>query len=149
MREIRFAMRPAIQPKKVVVVGGGVAGMETARVAAMRGHKVSLYEKNDKLGGNLIPGGSHSFKKEVRELNAWYQNELSLLPVEVHTGETAVSYTHLPGENQTKATLRTFHQILYGFVLQPTSGKVMLPSADGSHAKPVFDCQAADLQRLA
>ena len=86
MREIRFAMRPAIQPKKVVVVGGGVAGMETARVAAMRGHKVSLYE-NDKLGGNLIPGGSHSFKKEVRELNAWYQDELSLLPVEVHTGE--------------------------------------------------------------
>lgn len=91
MREIRFAMRPAIQPKKVVVVGGGVAGMETARVAAMRGHKVSLYEKNDKLGGNLIPGGSHSFKKEVRELNAWYQDELSLLPVEVHTGETVTA----------------------------------------------------------
>ena len=70
MREIRFAMRLAMQPKKVVVVGGGVAGMETARVAAMRGHRVFLYERNDKLGGNLIPGGSHGFKKEVRELNA-------------------------------------------------------------------------------
>lgn len=91
MREIRFGLRPNVQPKKVVVVGGGVAGMETTRVAALRGHKVSLYERNDKLGGNLIPGGSHSFKKEVRELNAWYQNELSLLPVKIHTEETVTA----------------------------------------------------------
>ena len=88
MREIRFAMRPTVQPKKVVIVGGGVAGMEAARTAAFRGHKVSLYEKNKELGGNLIPGGSHSFKKEVRELNVWYQNELKNLPIELHMSET-------------------------------------------------------------
>ena len=68
--------------------------MEAARVAATRGHQVSLYEKNERLGGNLIPGGSHRFKKEVRELNAWYENELNLLPVEIHTGE-AVSTDQL------------------------------------------------------
>ncbi len=91
MREVRFALRPCVNPKKVVVVGGGVAGMEAARTAAMRGHKVYLYEKNEKLGGNLIPGGSHGFKKEVRELNAWYQNELKGLPVEIHMGEAVTA----------------------------------------------------------
>lgn len=87
MREMRFAVRPAVEKKEVVIVGGGVAGMEAARMAAIRGHKVALYEKNKELGGNLIPGGSHSFKKEVRELNAWYQNELRHLPVDIHTSE--------------------------------------------------------------
>ncbi len=44
MREVRYALRPYVKPKKVVIVGGGVAGMEAARTAAMCGHKVSLYE---------------------------------------------------------------------------------------------------------
>lgn len=83
MREIRFALKPAPSRKKVVVVGGGVAGMEAARMAAKRGHEVILIEKGKELGGNLIPGGSHSFKKEVRELNAWYQKELGRLPIDI------------------------------------------------------------------
>ena len=106
MREMRYAIKPCVQSKEVVIVGGGVAGMEAARIAAIRGHKVSLYEKNDVLGGNLIQGGSHSFKKEVRELNAWYQNELNQLPMEIHTGE-AVSAKQLRNMNADVIILAT------------------------------------------
>lgn len=74
----------ALIKKNVLIVGGGVAGMEAARVAALRGHHVSLYEKSDQLGGNLIPAGSHDFKVEIKELNEWYQQELKELKVDIH-----------------------------------------------------------------
>src|SRR5208283_2924768 len=51
-KETRFRIVPAKTQKKVVVVGGGIAGMEAARVAALRGHKVTLIEKTDRLGGH-------------------------------------------------------------------------------------------------
>jgi len=86
MRESRHGLKPSLQTKEVVVVGGGIAGMEAARTAAKRGHHVTLFEKQKTLGGNLIPGGSHKFKTEVRELNAWYQRELAELPVTIKLG---------------------------------------------------------------
>lgn len=129
MREVRYALRPCIYPKKVVVVGGGVAGMEAARTAAMRGHKVSLYEKNESLGGNLIPGGSHSFKKEVRELNAWYQNELKALPVEIHTGETVTS-----------EQLRNMDADV---IILATGSVPVMPNVPGMDDKKVLGCMEA------
>lgn len=83
MRELEYSLKPAESSKKVIVVGGGVGGMEAARTAAMRGHRVTLYEKDGELGGHLNAAGSHSFKKEVANLNIWYQNELKDLNVDV------------------------------------------------------------------
>ncbi|MBU3202411.1 FAD-dependent oxidoreductase [Clostridium estertheticum] len=77
-RDISYGITPALQKKEVVIVGGGVAGMEAARTAALRGHSVTLFEKTDRLGGNLIPAGKHEFKKEVQELNEWYQQEIKV-----------------------------------------------------------------------
>lgn len=86
-RELNYGIVPALQSKKVVVVGGGVAGMEAARTAKLSGHDVALYEKSNILGGALNPAGAHSFKKELHELKDWYQLELKDLDIPVHLGE--------------------------------------------------------------
>ncbi|SMC27722.1 2-enoate reductase [Clostridium acidisoli DSM 12555] len=78
------ALTPILKKKKVLVVGGGVAGCEAARVLALRGHEPVLYEKNDKLGGNLIPGGAPDFKEDDLALAAWYANTLKDLNVAVN-----------------------------------------------------------------
>lgn len=60
--------RPAAEPKKVLVVGGGPAGMEAAITASKEGHDVTLIEKAEKLGGNLYPAGSAHFKADILKL---------------------------------------------------------------------------------
>ena len=88
--EAKLTIEPATRRKKVMVIGGGPAGMEAARVAALRGHEVRLYEKNEKLGGQLslaaLPPGRNEFLTFVNYL----QKQLSKLNVAVHT-RTAVT----------------------------------------------------------
>jgi 2-enoate reductase len=80
-REAEYQLTPARERKQVMVVGGGVAGMEATRVAALRGHAVTLYEKSDRLGGVVIPGGVPKFKEDDHALIRWYERELSELKV--------------------------------------------------------------------
>ncbi len=87
-REKIYGLAPALQKKKILVVGGGVAGMEVARVSALRGHTVTLCEKSNQLGGNLIPGGVPEFKRYDRKLVAYYQRQLELLNVDVQYNTT-------------------------------------------------------------
>jgi len=86
-KERELEMKPAERPKSVLVVGGGVAGMEAARVAALRGHKVTLYEKGDRLGGHLIPGSVPEFKQDVGLLRDYYATQLAKLGVKVELGK--------------------------------------------------------------
>ena len=88
-RETIEGISKAAESKKVVVIGGGPAGMEAARVSALRGHKVTLFEKKDRIGGALIIGGIPSFKKDDLNLVAWYEQELKRLGVEVLTNTEA------------------------------------------------------------
>jgi NADPH-dependent 2,4-dienoyl-CoA reductase/sulfur reductase-like enzyme len=64
-RELELNITPAKQPKKVFVVGSGPGGMEAARVAGLKGHKVTLFEKSDKLGGALNAAGGPSVKDGI------------------------------------------------------------------------------------
>ncbi len=80
-RERRLQITKADRPKNILVIGGGVAGMECARVSTLRGHSVTLYEKNDRLGGHLIEASVPEFKEDVKRLLEWYGGQLRKLNV--------------------------------------------------------------------
>jgi len=79
-----YELEPAAVTKKVMVVGGGPAGMEAARIAAARGHEVTLYEKSDELGGDLnfasMVKGPH---ENLDDLKAYLARQLELNGVTV------------------------------------------------------------------
>lgn len=82
-REKEYRIEKTHSPKKVLVVGGGPAGMEAARVATLRGHRVSLYEKGIKLGGQLLLASKPPFKYEIESLTPYLSTQLNKLNVKV------------------------------------------------------------------
>ena len=70
------------EPKTVHIVGGGIGGMEAARVLTLRGHKPIIYEKSGVLGGTFIAASSESYKGKLRDLLTWYRREMEKLGVE-------------------------------------------------------------------
>jgi len=74
---------PAQRPKHVVVVGGGLAGMEAARVAAERGHDVILFERTERLGGQVLPTLSSPDREHYGLHLKWLERELKQLKVDV------------------------------------------------------------------
>ena len=82
--------KPSKVKKRLMVIGGGPAGMEAARVAAERGHEAVLYERNDKLGGQLLIASIPPHKEEIGDLTDFLSRELARLKVKVVLG-TAVT----------------------------------------------------------
>ena len=83
MQSKKYKLKPARRAKKIVVIGGGIGGMESALVLAKRGHKVTLYEKGEELGGVFIAAAAPSFKEKDRDLITWYKREIAKYPIDV------------------------------------------------------------------
>ena len=95
MQHNKYKIVKAASAKKVAVIGGGIAGMEAARVLALRGHKPVIFEKSDKLGGVFNAAAAPSFKEKDKELLAWYNKEMKDNGVEIRFNTTVSSLDEL------------------------------------------------------
>jgi 2,4-dienoyl-CoA reductase (NADPH2) len=122
--EGKLALEPASSKKKVMVIGGGPAGMEAARVAALRGHQVSLYEKSEALGGQLplaaAPPGRAEFLSFVRYL----EGQMKKRNVAVHL--------------RTEATLRHVEMEKPDALILATGAEPAVPDIKGIHRPNVL-----------
>ncbi|MBW1613930.1 MAG: FAD-dependent oxidoreductase [Deltaproteobacteria bacterium] len=83
-KEAEFKIKITDKTKKLLIVGAGPAGMEAARVAALRGHKVIMHEKLDWVGGQLNLAWVPPYKGEVKMLLDYYQEQMKKLKIELH-----------------------------------------------------------------
>lgn len=137
LKERTYEIRTAAVPRNVVVVGGGVGGMEAARVAALKGHKVTLLEKEDKLGGQLIAASVPHFKTRLSMLIAYYGTQMQKLGVDVRLSHEVTADT--PELVQADKIIVAVGA--HGFV-PPIKG------VDKAHVLEVIDAHTGDQSRI-
>lgn len=89
--ECEFELKPAVTKKKILVIGGGPAGMEAARVAALRGHEVTLWERFQRLGGQLHLAAATPGRGDFKYVGEYLETSLQILGVSVDLGKTATA----------------------------------------------------------
>ncbi|MDG3085556.1 NAD(P)/FAD-dependent oxidoreductase [Vibrio hannami] len=85
-QERSLPVMPAIAQKDVLVIGAGPAGMEAARIAAQRGHRVTIADKAQKLGGRLNEAAAPDYKYLVGKFKDWQANAMSKMDIEIKIG---------------------------------------------------------------
>jgi 2,4-dienoyl-CoA reductase-like NADH-dependent reductase (Old Yellow Enzyme family) len=117
------ALPPSTTPKRIMVIGGGPSGMEAARVAASRGHEVTLCEAGDRLGGRLNVASRPPGREEWAKLVAHKAEALQRLGVDVRLGSAVA-----------KAALAETRPDL---VVVATGGRVVRPALSGAESAPI------------
>ena len=85
-QERRFAITKAAKPVKLAVIGAGPAGLEAARVAALEGHEVELFDRDSGLGGQMQYISTPDFKSQMKALVRWYTRQMKELGIKVTLG---------------------------------------------------------------
>ena len=83
LNEHERALKPLEKKKKIAVIGAGIGGMEFARVATLRGHDVTIYEKSNELGGVFIAAAAPEFKEKDKMLLKWYEKQMKDLEIKI------------------------------------------------------------------
>ncbi len=104
MQTDKHFIKKTDSPKEVIIVGGGIGGMETARVLRLRGHKPVIYEAADRLGGTFIAASSESYKGKLRDLLKWYVKTMKDLEIEIHLNERIEDLSAFEGKDIVIAT---------------------------------------------
>jgi len=128
-KEKEYEIVPARKPRKVLVVGGGPAGMETARVAALRGHRVTLWEKEPRLGGQLVQAALAPHKDRIAPLTAYLQTQMKKLGVKVELSH--------------EATVATIEEFKPEVVILATGVRPLVPEIPGMNQAHIV--QAGDV----
>jgi 2,4-dienoyl-CoA reductase (NADPH2) len=97
-KEAESTSEPVRKPRKVFVIGGGPAGMEAAAGAARRGHQVTLFEKGNRLGGNLLLAAVPSYKWELNNLTNYLETQLKRSGAQIRLNQEVSEETIAQGK---------------------------------------------------
>jgi 2,4-dienoyl-CoA reductase-like NADH-dependent reductase (Old Yellow Enzyme family)/thioredoxin reductase len=124
--EIEEKLPAALKKKKILVIGSGPAGLEFARIAAIRGHEVSIVEEDGKIGGTLNIASTPPFKKRLKKLIDWYGIQLKKLGVKITFN--------------TKGTVKLIEKYNPDVVIIATGSEPLIPNIPGiENAVPAED----------
>jgi 2,4-dienoyl-CoA reductase-like NADH-dependent reductase (Old Yellow Enzyme family)/thioredoxin reductase len=126
-RELEWELEAGATARRVMVVGGGPSGLEAARVARMRGHQVSLWERDDRLGGKLDVASRAPSKHEVLRFRDHQERLMGTLGVDVHLGSEVTAAT-VAGEDP-------------DVVVIATGAGALVPPIPGVEGENVVDAQ--------